>query len=71
VENRIESIARALNDVAVRRVDRIAQQRIVTRKGKLHRAGMVLPQWGTALDIGEQEGDRACGQCRLLARRLH
>jgi hypothetical protein len=39
--------------------DRRAQDRIVTRKRHAHLARLSLPQGRTALDVGEEEGDRA------------
>jgi hypothetical protein len=39
--------------------DRTAQQRIVVRQRRVHRVVVLLPQRRAALDIGEQERDRA------------
>ncbi len=40
-------------------VDRVAQDLVVTRERGLHRLGVLLPETRRALEVGEQERDRA------------
>jgi hypothetical protein len=54
------------------RVPGTPQDLVVTRQGRLHRRGVLLPQPRRTLQIGEHEGDRPGRQlrhCPLLATR--
>src|SRR5690349_13229807 len=54
-----EAVATALKDDPLLGAQRGAQQGVVLRQGLLHGGGVVLPAARAALDVGEQEGDRA------------
>ena len=63
-EHRVDPVARRLNHVTAVRVDRIAEDLVMTRQRASHRFRMLLPQPRRTLEIGEQEGDRPRRQLR-------
>jgi hypothetical protein len=54
-----ELIADGLEDVTVVRDDGRAEQRVVAGEGIPHRGGLLFPEAGAALDVGEEKGDGA------------
>ena len=64
-ERGAEGIADCLEDVTGMVADRLADEVVVTAKGFAHGRGMLLPQSGRPLDVGEQQGDDASGNSRL------
>ncbi len=54
-EHRVDAVTGRLDDVAVFRLDRLAQDRVVTRECVAHCIGMLFPQSRRALEIGEEE----------------
>ena len=62
------TIAGRFDEIAAVRLDRVAQDRIVLRERPLHRRVLRLPQPRAALDVGEQERDRA-GRQRAVSGR--
>jgi hypothetical protein len=63
-ERGMDAIPSRLHDVTTVRLDRCAQDLVVTRQRRLHRLGMLLPQTRRTFKIGEQEGDRPRRQLR-------
>jgi hypothetical protein len=61
-ERGAEGVAAGLEDVAAMILDAMAQQRIVARQRRAHRCRMRLPQARAALDVREQQCDRAAGK---------
>ena len=57
----LKGIADHLVGVTAARRDRLANDGFVLREGGFHCLGVVLPQLGTALDVGEEERDRPTG----------
>jgi hypothetical protein len=57
-----ERIADDLKDVTAMRFNCIAQDFVVARESSVHRVRVLLPQPRTALDVGEEEGDRPSRQ---------
>ena len=58
-EGSIEGIPYGLEDHAAVGFNRLPEDGIVARKGRLHHLAVLLPTCGTALDIGEQKGNSA------------
>ena len=58
-KRRMGTVASGLDDIAVVSLDGVAQDLIVVRQRLLHRRVLRLPQPRAALDVGEQERDRA------------
>src|SRR5690606_39189907 len=54
-EHGAERIAHRLEHAAAHPDDRVTHQRVVTRQGHRHCAGMVLPAARAALDVGEEQ----------------
>ena len=65
------TVASGLDEIAAVRLDRVAQDRIVLRERLLHGCVLRLPQPRAALDVGEQERDRAGRQQAIGARHFH
>ena len=57
-ERGVHPVAGGLHHVAVVRLDRRTQDLVVAGERGLHRVGVLLPEAGRALDVGEEEGDR-------------
>src|SRR5262249_5887625 len=57
-----EGVADRLEDLAVVRLNRGVEAGVVSGEGEAHGVGVLLPELGAPLDVGEQEGDRAGGQ---------
>lgn len=64
VEGGAERVPDNLEDVAAGQLDRLVEQPVMADQGALHRLGMLLPEPRAALDVREEEGDRACGKRR-------
>ena len=61
VENAgVDAVAGGLHDHAVVLGDCTPHDLVVARQALAHGVGMLLPQAGRALDVGEEEGDRPC-----------
>jgi hypothetical protein len=61
VEGCTELVADDLKDVAIVRLDRAAQDRMVARQKSCDGLRILLGEPGAAFDIGKQKGDRAVG----------
>ena len=59
VEGGMDAIPGHFHDRAVVALHCGFRDRVVARQGRTHPFGLLLPQPGAALDIGEQEGDDA------------
>jgi hypothetical protein len=71
-EGGAELIADRLEDVPLVGFDGLAQDGVVVGEGALHGLGVLLPEPGAALDVGEEKGDGTGGQlgrCRPPPRR--
>ena len=66
-KRRMRTIAGRLDEITIVRLDGFAQDRIVMRECLLHRRVLRLPQPRAALDVGEQECDRAGWQHAVSA----
>jgi hypothetical protein len=66
---RAERIADRLEDMPAMRRDYILQNLIMSTKRDAHRRWLLFPTPSRALNIGEQEGDRAAGKFCGLGRR--
>ena len=53
------SVPHRLEDHAAMPLNRLSQDRIVTRESGLHRCAALLPARGAALDVGEEKRDGA------------
>jgi len=62
VERRTEGITDDLEDVAVLRLDRFAQNCVMVCEEGWQLGGELLRQRGAAFNVGEQKGDGAGGQ---------
>ena len=58
----MDAVARRLHDVALVRLDRLVQYRVVSGQRVAHGLRMLFPQPGRALEVGEQEGHGPRGQ---------
>jgi hypothetical protein len=58
-EGGVESIAGRLDDLSIVRKHRAAQDRIMSCQRRAHRRGLLLPQPGLPLEVGEEERDCA------------
>jgi hypothetical protein len=57
-----KAVPRGLHDATGGILNRTTQQRVVPRECDLHRVRILIPQRGAALDVGEEECERAGGQ---------
>src|SRR5262249_8866077 len=57
-----EGVPDGFEDVAAVGLDGRLEAGIVTSESEAHGVGVLLPELGAPLDVGEQEGDRAGGQ---------
>jgi hypothetical protein len=67
-KRRMCTVAGGLDKITTVRLDGVAQDRIVARECPLHRRVLRFPQPSAALDVGEQERDRAGRQQPVSAR---
>jgi len=63
----IDGIADGLEDMAAVLFDGVAEDGVVAREGSRHGGGMLLPQPGGALNVGEEKGDGAGRKLRHQA----
>jgi hypothetical protein len=62
------AFALTLDEHAAVLLDRGGDQRVMARQGFSHRRGVPFPEASTALDVGEEKGDRAGRQlCHVAA----
>ncbi len=54
-EGRVQPVARLLHDVPAVPFHRLARERVVARHRRAHPIGLLLPEAGAALDVGEKE----------------
>ncbi len=62
VEGGAERVPDNLEHVAAGQLNRLLEQSVMADEGVIHRLGMLLPEPRAALDVREEEGDRAGGQ---------
>ena len=65
LEPREEAVAHRLEHLAARRLDRAAQDRVMTNQRRGHRFGLPFPKAGAALDVAGEEGGEAVAWFRV------
>jgi hypothetical protein len=63
-EGSTEGIADSFEDTAAMSVDGVPEEHVMARKRRGHGLGMLLPEAGAALDVGEEKGNRPRRQAR-------